>query len=231
MFFMGNGYMSSDCGLMGGYPAATGYRFEAHKTDIKERIAQQLPIPTGGDMDPDQPDYERNFSAEEIIRDKQAITSEAIFEEYDLYLNYLRGGPGFGDPIERLPQHIAEDLNEGLLLPRFAESVYGAIVERDEKGIYTVNATLTAQRRTEIRKERLTRGRTVSAWQADEKTKILAKDASLQVRHMYASSFALSPAFIGEFKEFWQLPEAWDLTEAELEMPVFGVKINNRTNP
>ena len=28
MFFMGNGYMSSDCGLMGGYPAASGYRFE-----------------------------------------------------------------------------------------------------------------------------------------------------------------------------------------------------------
>jgi hypothetical protein len=40
MFFMGNGYMNSDWGMMGGYPSATGYRFEAHKTGLtKERIA------------------------------------------------------------------------------------------------------------------------------------------------------------------------------------------------
>ena len=58
MFFMGNGYMSSDCGLMGGYPAASGYRFEAHGTNLKERIDKQLPIPTGGDTDPDNPEYE-----------------------------------------------------------------------------------------------------------------------------------------------------------------------------
>ena len=38
MFFMGNGYMSSDCGLMGGYPAAAGYRFEAHGTNIKNGL-------------------------------------------------------------------------------------------------------------------------------------------------------------------------------------------------
>lgn len=43
MFFMGNGYMNSDWGLMGGYPSATGYRFEAHNTGLlgeDGRIAQ-----------------------------------------------------------------------------------------------------------------------------------------------------------------------------------------------
>jgi acetone carboxylase alpha subunit len=227
MFFMGNGYMSSDCGLMGGYPAASGYRFEAHKTNLKERIEKGLPIPTGGDTDPDNPNYDELILGAEIIRDKQAITTETIFEDYDLYLNYLRGGPGFGDPIERKPKAIEEDLNEGHLLPRYAEKVYGAHVTKDEKGKYRVDEKATEKRREELRKERLKRGVPVSEWMKQERAKIIAKDASVQVRHMYAGSFALSEKFATEFKEFWSLPEEWKLTEDELGVPVFGRKINH----
>lgn len=227
MFFMGNGYMSSDCGLMGGYPAAAGYRYEAHGTNIKERIEQRLPIPTGGDTDPDNPVYEDLMEAKEVIRDKQAITTETIFEEYDLYLNYLRGGPGFGDPLERQPKMIAEDLNEGLILPRYAEKVYGAIFKQDEHGKYTVDAEQTALRRQEMRKERLHKGVPTREWMKDERRKILNKDASIQVQHMYASSFALSKNFRTEFNEFWQLPDHWSLVEEELDMPTFGIKIKN----
>lgn len=226
MFFMGNGYISSDCGLMGGYPAASGYRFEAHGTDIKERIAKRLPIPTGGDADPDHPQYEQYINAKEVIRDKQAITTETIFENYDLYLNYLRGGPGFGDPLERKPKSVEDDLNGGYLLPRYAEKVYGAVFYQDENGRYVVDEAATAERREEIRKERLKRGVPTKQWMEKERQKILAKDAAIQVRHMYASSFALSEKFTNEFKGFWNLPKDWKLTEEELEMPIFGAKIN-----
>ncbi len=227
MFFMGNGYMSSDCGLMGGYPAASGYRFEAHGTNLKERIDKQLPIPTGGDLDPDNPEYENMMDASEVIRDKQSITTETIFENYDLYLNYLRGGPGFGDPLERKVKLIEEDLNEGHLLPRYAENVYGAVVSKTEIGKYIVDAKATEKRRKQIKKERLKRGIPVEQWMKKEKQNIIQKDASVQVRHMYAGSFALSETFANEFKEFWDLPAEWKLTEAELGVPVFGAKINH----
>lgn len=226
MFFMGNGYVSSDCGLMGGYPAASGYRFEAHGTNLKERIEKKLPIPTGGDPDPDDPQYEKLMEAKEIIRDKQAITTETIFENYDLYLNYLRGGPGFGDPLERKPKMIEDDLNEGHILPRFAESVYGAVFTQDEKGRYIVDEEATMKRREEIRKERLKRGVPTKQWMDEERKKIINKEAAIQVRHMYASTFALSEKFYNEFKLFWNLPEDWKLTEDELGIPVFGAKIN-----
>ncbi|MDQ0340541.1 acetone carboxylase alpha subunit [Caldalkalibacillus uzonensis] len=225
MFFMGNGYISSDCGLMGGYPAASGYRFEAHGTDIKERIEKRLPIPTGGDPDPDNPQYETVMNAKEVVRDKQSITTETIFENYDLYLNYLRGGPGFGDPLERKPHMIEADLNEGHLLPRFAESVYGAVVYQDETGTYKVDVEKTAQRRQEKRRERLKRGVPVKEWMKQEREKIINKEASVQVQHMYASSFGLSEKFFNEFKSFWSLPADWVLKEEELDMPTFGVKI------
>ena len=55
----GSGVMATDGGLMGGYPASAGYRFQANKTNIKERIEKGLPIPLGGDVDPDHPTYER----------------------------------------------------------------------------------------------------------------------------------------------------------------------------
>lgn len=222
MFFMGNGYMSSDWGLMGGYPGAAGYRFEAHNTDLKERIEKGLPIPSGGDTDPDNPGYEQNLGKGEIKRDKQAITTQQIFEDYDLYLNYLRGGPGFGDPLERDPANIEQDLNGNYVLPRYAEQVYGAIARQDEHGLWHVDREQTRVRREEIRGERLSKARPVREWMKEEREKILQKEASVQVKHMFATSFDLSEKFLAEFKSFWDLPEDWGLSEDELGVTTFG---------
>ena len=61
----------------------------------------------------------------------------------------------------------------------------------------------------------------------EEREKILKKDAAVQVRHMYAGSFALSQSFREEFKEFWNMPKDWNLTEEELGVPIFGAKIKH----
>lgn len=222
MFFMGNGYMSSDCGLMGGYPAATGYRFEAHETDLKERFAAQLPFPQGGDANPAARKYEESVNARVIKRDKQAITTEAIFENYDLYLNYLRGGPGFGDPLERRPEDIEMDLNGGHVLPDYAAKIYGAVVTQNENGTYRVDGQETAAKRREIRVNRLARSRPTREWMKEEQGRIERMEASVQVRHMYATSFEITEAFLNEFKQFWNLPDSWQLKEEDLKIPTFG---------
>jgi len=53
---------------------------------------------------------------------------------------------------------------------------------------------------------------------------VLNKHASVQVRHMFATSFGLSEKFKAEFKQFWSLPAEWDLQEAELGIPSYGSK-------
>lgn len=223
MFFMGNGYMNSDWGLMGGYPPATGYRFEAHDTGLKERIARGDSLPLGGDADPEDPDYERHLDATaEVKRDQQCMTTEDCYGNYDLYLNYLRGGPGFGDPLDRETDAIAADLNNGFLLPAFAQKVYGAVLQQDERGMWSVDAERTRARRAEIRKERLARSVPTRDWMKEERERILTKHASVQVRHMFATSFGLSDKFRSQFKAFWNLPEDWDLTEGELGVPSYG---------
>ena len=119
---------------------------------------------------------------------------------------------------------IADDLNDGHLLPRFAEKVYGAVVKQDEKGKYIVDEKATLERRKQIRKDRLKRGVPVKQWMEQERQKVINKEAEIQVQHMYASSFALSETFLNEFKEFWSLPNDWKLMEDELGVPSFRCK-------
>jgi acetone carboxylase alpha subunit len=225
MFFMGNGFMNSDWGMMGGYPSATGYRFEAHKTGLKERIAIGDSLPLGGDLDPSRPDYERHLDATAVVkRDKQCITTEDCYDNHDLYLNYLRGGPGFGDPIDREVKAIENDLNQKFLLPEYAQKVYGAVFTQDAKGVFTVDPAKTQARRAEIRKERLARALPTREWMKEERERILNKHAAVQVQHMFATSFALSEKFTQQFKDFWNLPADWQVLEEELGVPTYGSK-------
>ena len=225
MFFMGNGFMNSDWGMMGGYPAATGYRFEAHKTGLERRIANGESLPLGGDIDPTSPTYEHNIDATaRIKRDKQCMTTEDCYDNHDLYLNYLRGGPGFGDPIDREPKAIEKDLNEKFLLPEYAQKVYGAVFTQNAKGAYVIDVAKTQARRAEMRKERLARAVPVREWMKEERERIINKHASQAVQHMFATSFALSEKFTKHFKDFWSLPAEWQLLETELGVPSYGSK-------
>jgi acetone carboxylase alpha subunit len=208
---------------MGGYPSATGYRFEAHETDLEARIEQGLSLPLGADRNPTEPDYEHHIGANaQVKRDQQCVSTENIFENHDLYLNYIRGGPGFGDPLDREVEAVAKDLNSRFVLPEFAEKVYGVVITQDKHQAWSVDVTKTAARRAEIRRERLARAIPTREWMKEERERILTKHASPQVRHMFATSFALSEKFKNEFKSFWSLPEEWELPESELGVPSFG---------
>jgi acetone carboxylase alpha subunit len=57
-----------------------------------------------------------------------------------------------------------------------------------------------------------------------ERERIVAKDASIQVRHMFASCFASSEPLRRKFQSFWSLPETWNLDEREViaEDPSYG---------
>ena len=179
----------------------------------------------GHDWNPDYPDYENHLEPGAIVkRDNQCITTEEIFENGDLYLNYLRGGPGFGDPLDRTIVNIQKDLNDLVLLEEYALKIYGAIFTKDDQGYYTVDADKTRARQAAIRKERLARGKPVKEWMKGERQKILDKKASKQVQQMYASSFELSQPFLDKFRNFWSLPADWIVTEKELGVPCFGSK-------
>ncbi len=89
-------------------------------------------------------------------------------------------------------QAVRRDIEEGHLLPRFAESVYG-VSDRDA-----------------FRSRRLARAIPVRDWVAAERERILAQEFVEPVKAMYAESMRLSPRWAAEYRGFWDLPEDFE---------------------
>ena len=63
------------------------------------------------------------------------------------------GGGGWGDPLERETERVAQDVIEGRISPQSAKDDYGVILIEDADG-YRVDEAATEKRRTELRPAR-----------------------------------------------------------------------------
>ena len=70
----------------------------------------------------------------------------------DIYEITLFGGSGFGDPLDRPAELVAEDVRNGYVTDEFAHKIYGVVLDCDS-GVPDVDAT--TQRKAELRRERL----------------------------------------------------------------------------
>jgi len=64
--------------------------------------------------------------------------------------DFVQGGGGYGDPLDREPERVARDVRDGLVTTRIADLVYGVVI--DAAGRVDDAATMT--RRERIRAER-----------------------------------------------------------------------------
>ncbi|MDP2728151.1 MAG: acetone carboxylase subunit gamma, partial [Dehalococcoidia bacterium] len=100
-------------------------------------------------------------------------------EEYDLLCYQISCGSGYGDPLERDLQLIANDLEKMVVTQEAATSVYGAIFKEGAKGI-DPQATETRRRRT--REERLMKASPMSPGVAAGKVRKLGEIAEELLR-------------------------------------------------
>ena len=223
LYEMGNGYMTSDSGLFGGYPAASGYILNANDTDLEERFENGEEYPQH-DLDPESGDFESKIEGE-ITREPKGISTPKQFDDYDMYLNYLRGGSGLGDPLEREPESVVEDIHDGYILPRHAEKAYAVATEKvdDEakhnsavQGEWEVDEETTEQLREERMEERAEKAQPVSEWYEEERQRIHQEDDLIDdVKKTYESSMRMSKQFTEFYREFWQLPDDFEFTLSE----------------
>ena len=173
-------------GLFGGYPGSASYVHNIKGADLIERAqrGEAYPLADGSFDDP----ALMEIQGERTYKQDNFTTLEP-FAEGDLYLSVMKGGPGLGDPLLRPVEHVERDVEEGHLLPRFAESIYG-VSDRDA-----------------YRRRRLERGRPAREWWAAERERVLAGDVIDAVKVGYAESMKLSERFAAEFRGFWDLPE------------------------
>ena len=97
-------------------------------------------------------------------------------------------------------------------MPRLAETIYGAIVE-NENGKYRLDREKTQEKREEMRRERANEAVPVREWMETERRRVQNGDFIKPVRAMYRSSMAISQSWAKEFKEFWGLPDDFEMKE------------------
>ncbi|MBW2443148.1 MAG: hydantoinase B/oxoprolinase family protein, partial [Deltaproteobacteria bacterium] len=205
------GKVFASAGIFGGYPNSAGYRRNLHQTNILERVKDQLPYPVR-DGDPADSEILRLVNGQRVMSDKLTTTLPELFEEGDLYLSVLNGGTGAGDPIEREPGRIEDDLNGNYLMPQYAESIYGAFVE-EHNGRYGVDPVKTRERRQTIREKRRKESVPVREWMVSEREKIQSGAFIKPIRAMYRSSMATSERWAREFRDFWNLADDFEMGE------------------
>ncbi|ERG90259.1 MAG: N-methylhydantoinase B/acetone carboxylase, alpha subunit [Haloquadratum walsbyi J07HQW1] len=222
LYEMGNGYMSSDSGLFGGYPAASGYILNAKDTDLKERFENGEDYPQS-DLDPESGEFESNVEAD-ITRRPEGISTPKEFDEYDMYLNYLRGGSGLGDPLEREPEKVVEDIHDGYVLPRHAEDAYAVVVNQVDteakhnsavQGEWELDEEATEKLRAERMKERAEKAKPVSEWLENERVRIQEEDLIEDVKKTYESSMRMSKQFTDFYRAFWDLSDDFRFSLSE----------------
>ena len=141
-----------------------------------------------------------------------------------MYLNYLRGGSGLGDPLEREPEKVVEDIHDGYVLPRHAEDAYAVVVNQVDteakhnsavQGEWELDEEATEKLRAERMKERAEKAKPVSEWLENERVRIQEEDLIEDVKKTYESSMRMSKQFTDFYRTFWDLSDDFRFSLSE----------------
>ena len=196
-------------GLFGGYPGKLHYVYLLTDTDMKERIANQDELPTGEGDDPLDPEITKLVNGKCQVTHGN-MTAEKPMKEGDVLLMQYRGMGGFGDPLERDPALIENDLENGIVTPEMVERICGVIIERDEAADRdVVNVDKTKARRQSLRNARKSKGVPAKAWIKQQRARIEAYDLPDVTLEIYKDVSSHSRKWIKEYREFWGLDDAF----------------------
>ncbi len=182
-------------------------------TDLLQRFADKQPYPSREDDTADS-EILRLVNGEHLF-DTRTLNYPYRFNHGDIYYSVYRGGGGLGDPLERDPGLIENDLNGNFILPRYAEKVFGAVASREPGGLWKVDGSKTEDKRAELKNERSKRAMPVAEFLSLERERVMAGRLAPEVRIMYNQSMDLSARWGKGFREFWNLPDDFHFSEAE----------------
>ncbi len=200
-------------GVFGGYPGSAGYVHNIKRNDLREMAERGEAYPVA-DGSFDEPAL-MAISGERTYKQDNMTTLEP-FEEDDLYLSVMKGGPGLGDALLRKPGEVARDVAEGHLLPRFADSIYGVVLGKD--GL--ADEAASEERRERFRAERLQRARPTREWWVEQRQRVLDQDMIEPVRNGLAESMKLSARWAAEYRGFWDLEPDFEIEATTPTVPI-----------
>lgn len=131
-------------GIAGGGPSQTNQFIIKRKTDVRKRLSD-------GEM----PERLEDLSGE---LDIQKVISVSYLDHDDVFQVRTQSGGGYGDPLDRDPSRVLEDVRSGVVSRDAAGSMYGVVIDQKKDA---VSAAETERARDAIRKRRRERSRPV----------------------------------------------------------------------
>ena len=145
--------ISTNQGLYGGYPGPACFHHRVFNTDFHEKAKSGDPLP----YIPDQNEIEKLISGEYQKSDMKNISPPAELLKHGDMIVYSNagGGGGLGDPLDRDPESIAQDIENKLVTIGMAQKIYCVVLD---PVTLEVDMEKTREKRADERKTRLERG-------------------------------------------------------------------------
>ncbi len=127
-------------GINGGYPGAGSQSVIVRETDVDDRLDGDTPVSGLKDLD----------GTLTWLPSK----ADEIIHKGDVYGFWAAGGGGFGDPLNRTAEKVAEDIRTGIVSAPEAARLYGVAVSPDgsvdERATSALRDAINTSRRTGI---------------------------------------------------------------------------------
>jgi N-methylhydantoinase B/oxoprolinase/acetone carboxylase alpha subunit len=138
--------------LFGGYASAPIPGISIRKADLMARMQRgDATVTLDNRAILEETSIHGNWNFELVAR------TPKVYDEGDLLFGFSGGGPGYGDPLERDPEELLEDLKKIIISDWTAKSIYKIAYDPEK---HKVDIEKTKQQRDEERRARLTRGKT-----------------------------------------------------------------------
>jgi N-methylhydantoinase B len=134
-------------GAFGGHPGSGVFYGVIEGADIDGRVAGGS-LPSWEDLDVE--------SSLEILEAKEVWEGRRQLRKgKDVFVMTFAAGGGFGDPLERDPETVRTDVEEGIVSVGVADRVYGVGLTQADDGRWQFDPAAVEERRSALRAERL----------------------------------------------------------------------------
>ncbi|MEM7117981.1 MAG: hydantoinase B/oxoprolinase family protein [Chloroflexota bacterium] len=202
-----------NAGMCGGYPAPTAFpHYVVRNVDEGQIFANGYSLAHGFGTEPHTTDIEERLGP---YGDLEVIEGPHVgppLQSGDYFAHSYNGGGGYGDPLEREPQDVLVDLEDGKVSLWAAHNLYKVAARFDEDSREWVeDAGKTAVLRQNAYDDRRNKAIPVSDWMATQRPTIESRNFAPEVLDMYRDCFGNSANWKQEFYDFWQLDPDFEL--------------------
>ncbi len=131
-------------GIAGGGPSQTNQFIIKRKTDVRARMAK-------GEVPQELAELSGDWDIQKVI-------AWSYLDHDDVYQVRTQSGGGYGDPLDREPSRVLEDVRSGVVSVDGAKDMYGVVIDAAKD---VVSEAETVRARQRIRERRRARGKPV----------------------------------------------------------------------